>query len=170
MRRAALLGFVLASWACNGSDETRNAGAVWCDGLCSAVSRCHGDAAACNSGCQRSRPRLNDISMEGAGPLAACLEVMKCSDLFGGEELWGAAYQACWAQAKSVVEVTPSVRTFCEAYTLAEFECRYWYATDACERDFGMWSENVRGRVAACAMNPVCDEAEACVRAIFESR
>ncbi|HKO47310.1 MAG TPA: hypothetical protein VJV79_06285 [Polyangiaceae bacterium] len=94
---------------------------------------------------------------------------MKCSDLFG-ELQWAAAYGACWDQAKSMLEVTPNVRVFCEAYTLAEFDCRYWYATDACERDFGMWNDSVRSRVATCSLKPACGEAEACVSAIFEGR
>jgi len=95
---------------------------------------------------------------------------MKCSDLFGDDEQWTLAYDACWAQAKSALEVTPSVRAFCETFTLAEFDCRYWYATDACERDFGMWTDRIRSGVAACAMNQTCSEAEACVASIFESR
>jgi hypothetical protein len=94
---------------------------------------------------------------------------MNCSDLFSDAQ-WPAAYKACWDRAKSVVEVTPNVRGFCKAYTLAQFDCRYWYATDACERDFGMWSDSVRSRVAACTLEQACSQAEACVNAIFESR
>jgi len=170
MRRAAALWFVLASWGCNGSDESPGASSLWCGALCSAVHRCDGtqDVSSCDSRCQSERPRLADISVEGAGSLAGCLEDMKCSDLFGDDERWSAAYSTCWKQAKLVVEVTPSVRMFCQAYTLAEFDCRYWYATDACERDFAMWSDSVRSRVAACAANPACSEADACITAIFE--
>src|SRR6187551_2728889 len=163
MRRAAVLWFLLASWGCNGGDESPSASSLWCDALCSAAHRCDGtvDAFSCSSRCQRERPQLADISVEGAGPLAACIEAMKCSDLFGDDEQWRAAYGACWDQAKSVPDVTPNVRVFCKAYTLAEFDCGYWYATDVCERDFGMWSDGLRSRVAACALNPACSEAEA---------
>jgi hypothetical protein len=171
MRRAAVLWFVLASWGCSGGDESPSASSLWCDAICSAANRCGGtgDVPSCVLRCQSDRPRLADISVEGAGPLSACIKAMKCSDLFG-EEQWATAYSACWVQAKSVLEVTPSVRVFCEAYTLAQFDCRYWYATEACERDFGMWSDSVRSRVATCALNPACSEAEACITAIFESR
>jgi len=95
---------------------------------------------------------------------------MECPTLFDEDGQWAAAYDACWQQAKTKLEVTPSVRAFCEAYTLAEFDCRYWYATDACERDFGMWSDSVQERVAACAMNPACDGADACITAIFKGQ
>src|SRR6188768_29633 len=172
MRRAAVLWFLLASWGCNGGDESPSASRLWCDALCSAAHRCDGtvDAFSCSSRCETGQPRLANISVEGAGPLAACLRAMKCSDVFSEGEQWTAAYGACWDRAKSVVEVTPDVRVFCEAYTLAEFGCRYWYATDACERDFGMWSDSVRSRVATCAANPACSETEACVSAIFDSQ
>ncbi|HET9933877.1 MAG TPA: hypothetical protein VFQ35_24400 [Polyangiaceae bacterium] len=95
---------------------------------------------------------------------------MSCADLLSSPEQWNAAYDACWEQAKARVPVTKSVRTFCEAYTLAEFDCRYWYATEECERDFGMWSERIRNTVAACAMNPSCSEAEECVAAVFRTQ
>jgi len=95
---------------------------------------------------------------------------MNCADLRGGDERWDAAYGACWDQAKSAVEVTASVRAFCEIYTLAEFDCGYWYAMDACERDFGMWSEGLRNRVTACVTNRTCSVAESCLSALFEGR
>jgi hypothetical protein len=172
MRRAAVLWFVLASWGCNGGDASPGAVNLWCDALCSGAHRCDGrvNESSCSSRCVSDRPQLAGISVEGAAPLAACIEAMSCSDLFGDDEQWAAAYGACWQQAKAVVEVTPNVRMFCEAYTLAQFDCGYWYAADACERDFGMWSDGVRSRVATCALNPACSEAETCITAIFESR
>lgn len=170
MRGSVLFWFVLALWGCSSSDQSPSASSLWCGALCSAVQRCDyvPDLAACSSDCQSQRPTLANISVEGAGPLAACLANMNCSDLFD-KERWSTAYEACWDRAKSEVTVTASVRAFCEGFTLSEFDCRYWYATDACERDFGMWNDSVRSRVASCAANPTCSEAEACTSATFDS-
>ena len=170
--RREVLWLVLLSLGCSASSETPSAASLWCDATCSAAHRCDGatEVNSCSSSCQSQRPQLADISVEGAQPLAACLEVMKCSDLLGNEEHWAAAYEGCWDHAKSTAEITPSVREFCKAYTLAVFDCRYWYSTEACERDFGMWSESVRDRVAACTTKPSCSLTQGCVSAIFESQ
>lgn len=172
MRRLVLLWFAVSSWGCSADDDSFSASELWCHALCSAAHRCDGnrDVSSCSSDCVSQRSQLNDISVQGAAPLSDCLEAMNCKDLFDQGEQWKAAYDGCWQQAKSKTEVTPSVRAFCESYTLAEFNCGYWYATDACERDFSMWSESVRGRVTACTLKSECSEADTCISAIFENR
>ena len=140
--------------------------ALFCDGLCSAAAQC-GAPSDCETQCEGYRPGLVNLSADGARHVGACVARFDCFTL-QDETAWKAGFDACWEQAKTELTPRAPVRSFCAHYSEAWFECDSWLSTSECEAIYGMWSDAVLDRVAACDSSS-CDALDQCVQATFDS-
>lgn len=161
-----LLATALLVYACGNDAEPTTPTEAFCNGLCRAAEGC-GDSGSCPSDCAFQRPQLAMLSLDGAKRLGACISGFDCATLTQ-DALWKPAFQSCWDEARAQVAPTPALRTFCESYAEAWFECGSWFSTADCEGDFGMWSDQTLEQVSLCDTTS-CDKLDACVTGVLGS-
>lgn len=157
---SAYAGLVLG--AC-GDSQHESSAQIWCGAICTAVQRC---GYQCEPTCVADRPKLNNISESGAAAQRSCLAQLSCMAVTD-DAAWKTETDACWDQAKTTIAITAHVRDFCAGHALAWFSCGYNYPTEDCEHSYGMWTDAVINRVAACDAKLSCAELQTCQDAVF---
>lgn len=164
---ASLVGTACVVLACGSGAQSSSAPDAFCGGLCKAVDRCGYPSATCQADCIEQRPNLVLMSVDGAERLGACVSGFDCSTLTT-DALWQPAFQSCWDTARVEIAPTSNLRSFCEAYAQAWFECGSWFSTSDCEGAFGMWSDPTLARLSDCE-SETCEELDACVQKVLGS-
>jgi hypothetical protein len=163
---ACLFGILLSAYACGNADEPATPAEGFCKGFCKAATSC-GAPSTCEADCIAQRPQLSMLSLDGAQRLGACISGFDCATL-EQDALWQPAFQSCWDEVRSYVKPTLELRSFCESYAEAWFQCGSWFSTADCENDYGMWSEDTLDRLSGCDSS-ACDALDACVKGVLGS-
>jgi len=159
---------VVAAIACNSDALPRSAAQTWCDGLCTAQQRC-GDSRTgeeCSDACVADRHGLATLNLAGATVIGQCIAMFDCTTLFD-DKAWFAATTVCDERAQTAVPPTEHLRTFCQEYERAWFECYSWESTEKCETEFSTWADGPIEELTACTTLRTCDDFEACVSRVF---
>jgi hypothetical protein len=167
--RAATM-VILACVSLAGCGGGRTAAERWCEGLCTAVSRCGIHPSDCVGDCVEDRPGLASLSFAAADLEAPCIGELTCFAIRGGGQSWLNETNACWEKTVANITATARSREFCESQTRAWFDCGYLLSNERCAKDYALWSDPVLDLMALCARTASCDNLVACERRAVEGQ
>ena len=151
----ALLG---AGWlVCVGcaSEEEPTSTELYCEAVCQRAVDCGQADESCSGACRESVD-LEPLRADAAEAFSECFRSDSCA-WFGSEETW----RRCWHQMQGSVAASEYGRQFCRTYATYLYGCGYNASAEACEENYGIFTNEALERLLVCHRGP-CEDLTYC--------